>query len=122
MTLPFERTRAMLDVRLFLLELTDQALTPRVPRAMRGRAASLVKHFPTNADIEQAHQALPDCFGAVPPFRTRAELAAELAVELTPTSKPLKEVDNRVEVGSGRDMPGVQTDEAPALTGNKNGD
>lgn len=122
MTLPFERTRAMLDVRLFLLELTDPALTPRVSRAMRGRAASLLKHFPTNADIEQAHQAFPDCFGAVPPFRTRAEHAAKLAVELAPTSKPLKEIDDRVEAGKDGDLPGEEIDGDPALTGNKNGD
>ena len=46
MTLPFERTREMLDVRLFLPELTDPGLTHREPRALRGRAASLLKHFP----------------------------------------------------------------------------
>ena len=91
MTLPFERTRAMLDVRLFLLELTDPGLTHRVPRALRGRAASLLKHFPTNADIERVHQALPDCFGAVPPFRTCAELAAELVHK----SKPRRESATR---------------------------
>ena len=45
MTLPFERTRATPDVRLFLRELTDPALTPRVPRAMRVRAPSLLKPF-----------------------------------------------------------------------------
>ena len=117
MTLPFERTRAMLDVRLFLREMTDPALTPRVPRAMRGRAASLLKHFPTNADIKQAHQALPDCFGAVPPFRTRAELAAELVHK----SKSLEGISGRAEAGKDGDLPGEETDGAPALTGNKNG-
>jgi hypothetical protein len=85
---------------------------------MRGRAASLLKHFPTNADIEQAHQVLPDCFGAVPPFRTRAELAAELVHK----SKPLKEIDDRVEAGKDGDLPGEEIDGDPALTGNKNGD
>jgi len=118
MTLPFERMCAMLDVRLFLRELTDPRLTPRIPRAMLGRSASLLKHFPTNADIERAHQALPDCFGAVPPFRTRAELAAELVHK----SKPLEGIRGRSEAGKDWDLPGEQTDGAPSLTGNKNGD
>ena len=118
MTLPFERTRATLDVRLFLRELTDPALTPRVPRAMRVRAASLLKHFPKHADIEQAHKALPNCFGPVPPFRTRAELA----MELVPTSKPLKEMGGRTQAGKDVDLPGEHTDGAHAPTGNKNGD
>ena len=118
MPLPFERTRAMLDVRLFLLELTDPGLTHRVPRALRGRADSLLKHFPTNADIERVHQALPDCFGAVPPFRTRAELAAELVHK----SKPPEGIGGRSEAGKDGGLPGEGTDGAPALAGNKNGD
>lgn len=118
MTLPFERTRAMHDVRLFLLELTDPARTPRALRTLRGKAVSLLKHFPTNADMEQVHKALPGCFGPVPPFLTRAELAAELMH----TSKPLEEIGDWVEAGKDGDLPGEQTDGAPAPTGNKNGD
>lgn len=118
MTLPFERTRAMLDVRLFLLELTDPGVTHRVPHALRGRAASLLKHFSTNADIERVHQALPDCFGAVPPFRTRAEFAPELMHK----SKPPEGIGGRSEAGKDGDFPGEETDGAPAPTGNKNGD
>ncbi|ABM39906.1 BPSL0761 family protein [Polaromonas naphthalenivorans] len=118
MTLPFERTRAMLDVRLFLRELTDPRLTPRIPRALRGKAASLLKHFPTNADMDRAHQALPDCFGPVPPFRIRAELAAEAA----PKNKLLAGIRDTAQAGKGGRLPGEQTDGAPARTGSKNGD
>ena len=118
MTLPFERTRAMHDVRLFLLDLADPVLMPRVPRALRGKAISLLKHYPMHADIEQAHKALPNCFGPVPPFRTRIELAAELM----DTSKLLEEISDRVEAGKDGDLPGEETDGAPAPTGNKNGD
>lgn len=118
MTLPFERTRAMHDVRLFLLDLADPVLMPRVPRALRGKAISLLKHYPMHADIEQAHKALPNCFGPVPPFRTRAELA----VELVPTSKPLKEIGGRTQAGKDVDLPGEHTDGAHAPTGSKNGD
>lgn len=68
MTIPFERTRALIETRLFLQELTDPKVTPRVPRAIRGKAKLLLKHFPTYADVEQAHKALPDTYGPVPPF------------------------------------------------------
>ena len=68
MTIPFERTRALIETKLFLLELTDPKITPRVPRAIRGKAKSLLKHYPTYAEVEQAHKALPDTYGPVPPF------------------------------------------------------
>ena len=68
MTIPFERTRAMIETKRFLLELTDPKVMPRVPRAIRGKATSLLKHYPTYAEIEQAHKALPDTYGPVPPF------------------------------------------------------
>ena len=68
MTIPFERTRAMIETKRFLLELTDPKVMPRVPRAIRGKAKSLLKHYPTYAEIEQAHKALPDTYGPVPPF------------------------------------------------------
>lgn len=118
MTLPFERTRAMLDVRLFLLELTDPGLVPRVPRVLRAKAASLLKHFPTNANMEQAHRAVPACFGSVPPFRTRAELAAELV----PTSNLLNKSGGTAQAGKEGRLPGDQTDGSPARTGSKSGD
>lgn len=118
MTVPFERTRALLDVQLFLLELTDPALTPRVSRALRGKAVSLLKHYPMHADIEQAHKALPDCFGPVPPFWTRAELAAELVH----TSKPLKEIGGSGQTSKGGDLPGDESDDIPRKTGARNGD
>ena len=118
MTLPFERTRALLDVRLFLLELTDPGKIPRVPRALRGKAASLLKYFPTNADIEQAHKALPGCFGQVPPFRIRAEFAAELE----PQDKPLEEISCRVEAGKGGRWPDNEPGGIPPKAGARNGD
>ena len=77
MTVPFERTRALFETKLFLQELMDPKVTPRVPRALRGKAKSLLKHFPTVHEIEKAHKALPEDFGPVPSFRAQVEAAAD---------------------------------------------
>lgn len=77
MTVPFERTRALFETKLFLQELMDPKVTPRVPRALRGKAKSLLKHFPTVHVIEKVHKALPEDFGPVPTYRAQVEAAAE---------------------------------------------
>ncbi|WP_345774098.1 BPSL0761 family protein [Hydrogenophaga sp. YM1] len=51
MTIPFERTRAVLQTRELLKRLMDPKDTPRVPRWLRGQAKSLLRHYP-------GHQAL----------------------------------------------------------------
>ena len=53
MTLPFERTRSMVQTRSFLLSLLDSKKTPRVPSEIRKSARSLLKHYPTPLDLEQ---------------------------------------------------------------------
>lgn len=68
MTIPFERTRALIHTYELLKRLQDPKETPRVPRWLRGHAKALLKHYPSYGDIEQAHKALPDLFGPVPPF------------------------------------------------------
>jgi hypothetical protein len=68
MTIPFERTRALVQTKEYLEAMLDPKQTPRVPRWMRGRAKSLLRHFPGLAEIERSHKALPDEFGPVPPF------------------------------------------------------
>lgn len=68
MTIPFERSRALIHTYELLKRLQDAKATPRVPRWLRGQAKALVKHHPSYADIEQAHKPLPDLFGPVPPF------------------------------------------------------
>lgn len=52
MTVPCERTRAVNQTREFLLELTSSAVTPRVPARIRERALSLLKHYPTQFDMQ----------------------------------------------------------------------
>lgn len=52
MTLPFERTRAVVNVEQFLLDLCDPKKTPRIPKEIRRRAGSLLKHYPSKFDME----------------------------------------------------------------------
>lgn len=68
MTVPFERTRALIQTKEFLEAMMDPRRTPRTPKWMRGKAKSLLRHYPGLAEIEAAHKALPDEFGPVPPF------------------------------------------------------
>jgi hypothetical protein len=51
MTLPFERTRSVLNTRQFLLELCNPEQTPRVPKTVRSQARALLRHFPNPSDI-----------------------------------------------------------------------
>ena len=69
MTIPFERTRALIETKSFLRKLLDTELLPQVPDSLRQHAEYLLRHYPSYADIELAHRALPDLFGPVPPFQ-----------------------------------------------------
>ena len=69
MTVPFERTRALIETKIFLLKLVDTKRLPRVPKSVRQHAEYLLRHYPSYEDIELAHKALPECYGPVPPFQ-----------------------------------------------------
>jgi len=58
MTLPIERTNAILNTEQFLLELLDPKKTPRIPKEIRRRAGRLLKHYPTHYDMENIHERL----------------------------------------------------------------
>lgn len=60
MTLPDERYRAIRQTAEFLLELTDPQSTPRVPRIIRQRAWSLLKHYPSEYHLERLAKKSPD--------------------------------------------------------------
>ena len=62
MTLPYERTRAILATDRFLVDLLSARSTPRVPRAIRARAQQLLRHYPTAPDLRQAGLACPEVF------------------------------------------------------------
>lgn len=53
MTMPFERTWAVLNTREFLLNLLDPKKTPRVPKDIRRQAGRLLKHYPTKYSFEE---------------------------------------------------------------------
>ena len=52
MTVPYERTRAVLNTEQFLLDLLDPKKTPRIPKDIRRRAGSLLKHYPSKFYME----------------------------------------------------------------------
>ena len=49
MTIPYERTRAVLSTEQFLKELAYER--KGVPKLIRAQAASLLRHYPTAADL-----------------------------------------------------------------------
>ena len=51
MTLPIERTNAVLNVERFLMDLSNPRKTPRVPSEVRKQARSLLKHYPRKFDM-----------------------------------------------------------------------
>lgn len=52
MTIPVERTNAVINTEQFLLQLLDPKKTPRVPRYVRDRALHLLRHYPSKYDME----------------------------------------------------------------------
>ena len=52
MTLPIERTQAVLQVERFLLDLRDPKKYPRVPKAVREEASRLLRHYPSKYHME----------------------------------------------------------------------
>ena len=62
MTLPDERYRAIVQTQKFLLDLCNSQHTPRVPKLIRDRARSMLRHYPTTFDMQHAAEAAPDIF------------------------------------------------------------
>ncbi len=62
MTLPDERFRAVIAAKNFMSDLLDPKKTPRVPRAVRQQAHSILRHYPGYWDMERASQGSPDVF------------------------------------------------------------
>ena len=62
MTLPDERFRAVIAASNLLHDLLDTKKTPRVPKAIRQRAYSVLRHYPSYWDLDRASQSAPDIF------------------------------------------------------------
>ena len=51
MTVPIERTNAVIRTQKFLIDLLDPKKTPRVPRSVRRQALHLLRHYPSEFDM-----------------------------------------------------------------------
>jgi hypothetical protein len=56
MTLPDERYRAVQQTQRFLLRLLT---TPRVPKAVKDEARGLLRHYPSDYDLQQLERSAP---------------------------------------------------------------
>jgi len=61
MTLPDERYRAVKFAQQFLARLAGGDY-PRVPKAVRAEARSILRHYPLDWDMQRAADAAPDVF------------------------------------------------------------
>ena len=68
MTLPYERTRAVLYTEAFLTDLLDPRKTPRVPKQIRERAYSLLRHYPSKYNMDVVGTRCPDQFATDDPI------------------------------------------------------
>ena len=62
MTLPDERYRAVVQTRRFLLDLCNAQHTPRVPKLVRDTARSMLRHYPSDWDMNRAAESAPEVF------------------------------------------------------------
>ena len=62
MTMPFERTRAVVNTEGFLRNLSDKAVTPGLPKAIRETAKRLLRHYPSPDDLKTVNRAWDDRF------------------------------------------------------------
>lgn len=62
MTLPDERYRTVIQTRRFLLDLCDPKHTPRIPKLIRDRARSMLRHYPDEWDMDRVAEASPEVF------------------------------------------------------------
>ena len=102
MTVPEERTEAVLRTRQFLLELADAKVTPRIPLRARQRAISLLKHLPTGGDLALAAKARPDIFAVPGESRAMARLVKPEAVEVVSKATTAVNTDPLGDLGGSR--------------------
>ena len=62
MTLPDERYRAVRWTEQLLKDLCDPQKTPRVPKVIRQRASSCLRHYPGSWDMDRAAHSCPEVF------------------------------------------------------------
>lgn len=62
MTLPDERYRAVIWAGRFLQSLSYSSETPRIPLKIRQEARSILRHFPSEWDMQRASNGAPEVF------------------------------------------------------------
>ena len=62
MTLPDERYRAVIQTRRFLLDLCNSQHTPRVPKLVRQTARDMLRHYPSDWEMQTAAREAPPVF------------------------------------------------------------
>ena len=63
MTLPDERYRAVMWASKFLQEIAyDRKKYPRISKVVRQEASSILRHYPSSWDLDQAERGAPDVF------------------------------------------------------------
>lgn len=62
MTLPDERYRAVRMAKQFLLDLCSAEKTPKVPAIIRNQAKGILRHYPSDYDMDRAADAAPNVF------------------------------------------------------------
>ena len=62
MTLPDERYRAVAQAEQLLRDLCNSTRTPRVPKIIRDRARSVLRHYPSTWDMDRASEEIPHVF------------------------------------------------------------
>jgi hypothetical protein len=65
MTIPVERSYAIHNTKQFLYDLLRPDKTPKVPKAIRERSRRLLRHYPSNWDINYCSKKCPDTFGPI---------------------------------------------------------
>jgi hypothetical protein len=63
MTMPFERTRAVLQTREFLQWMLSAEATLEMFKQAKREARTLLRHYPSSIDLHLAHLACPMWFG-----------------------------------------------------------
>ena len=66
MTVPDERTRALVYGHAFFRDLLNPAVTPRVSREVRETAKWLLRHYPDPGTVRYAHNVCPELFRPLP--------------------------------------------------------
>ena len=68
MTLPDERYRALRCGQQLLLDLLNPKVTPKVPKYIRQRANSILRHYPDYYHFTRIVEKLPEDFSVNSPF------------------------------------------------------